>query len=326
MEPQQRPILVALGSEARALRLIQAGLRLSRERSSPWIAVHVETGGSQLVEDAEQVQVWLQEAQRLGAGIQIIQAPTLAQGLSELTRTTHAQVLLLGRSQNRWPWARVGHSTADELQRRGLDAHIEVMDDRTSPAGQDARDTGFGAMVGAMSVLAAASGVAWLLPREGNIALVLPVFLAAVTFIAHHWGQRLAVLASVLSALLYNFLLETPRFSGASTHWPNLLFFLAMLLAAQAVVGLLHRLRQTGPRGASPGGAHGLALPAGPGPCPQPQLRGGGRYRRRAPPPGLQGRGLPPPSTGGRLANPSRVQPWDRVAPTRGAAGPAGGR
>lgn len=244
MEPQQRPILVALGSEARALRLIQAGLRLSRERSSPWIAVHVETGGSQLVEDAEQVQVWLQEAQRLGAGIQIIQAPTLAQGLSELTRTTHAQVLLLGRSQNRWPWARVGHSTADELQRRGLDAHIEVMDDRTSPAGQDARDTGFGAMVGAMSVLAAASGVAWLLPREGNIALVLPVFLAAVTFIAHHWGQRLAVLASVLSALLYNFLLETPRFSGASTHWPNLLFFLAMLLAAQTVVGLLHRLRR----------------------------------------------------------------------------------
>jgi len=244
MEPQQRPILVALGSEARALRLIQAGLRLSRERSSPWIAVHVETGGSQLVEDAEQVQVWLQEAQRLGAGIQIIQAPTWAQGLSELTRTTHAQVLLLGRSQNRWPWARVGHSTADELQRRGLDAHIEVMDDRTSPAGQEARDTGFGAMVGAMSVLAAASGVAWLLPREGNIALVLPVFLAAVTFIAHHWGQRLAVLASVLSALLYNFLLETPRFSGASTHWPNLLFFLAMLLAAQTVVGLLHRLRR----------------------------------------------------------------------------------
>jgi len=244
MEPQQRPILVALGSEARSLRLIQAGLRLARERSAPWIAVHVETGGSQLMEDAEQVQVWLQEAQRLGAGIQVVQAPTLAQGLSELTRTTRAQVLLLGRSQNRWPWARVGHSTADELQRRGLDAHIEVMDDRTSPAGQDARDTGFGAMVGAMTVLAAASGLAWLLPREGNIALVLPVYLAAVTFIAHHWGQRLAVLASVLSALLYNFLLETPRFSGASAHWPNLLFFLAMLLAAQTVVGLLHRLRQ----------------------------------------------------------------------------------
>jgi two-component system sensor histidine kinase KdpD len=244
MEPQQRPILVALGSEARSLRLIQAGLRLARERSAPWIAVHVEIGGSQLTEDTEQVQVWLQEAQRLGADIRIVLAPTLAQGLSEVTRATHAQVLLLGRSQDRWPWARIGHSTADELQRRGLGAHIDVMDDRSSPVEQDAPDSGFGAMVGALSVLAAASGVAWLVPRDGNIALVLPVYLAAVTFIAHHWGQRLAVLASVLSALLYNFLLETPRFSSASAHWPNLLFILAMLLAAQAVVGLLHRLRQ----------------------------------------------------------------------------------
>ena len=244
MEAAPRPILVALGSEARALRLIQAGFRMAQERSVPWIAVHVETGGAQLAEDGEQVQVWLQEAQRLGAQVQIVQAPTLAQGLSMVTRSSHAQALLLGRSGDRWPWARVGHSTADELQRRGLDTVLEVLDDRGDSAGPDLQGTGFGAMVGTLSVLAACSGLAWLVPREGNISLVLPVYLAAVAFIAHRWGQGLAVLASVLSALLYSFLLETPRFSGADTHWPNLLFFLAMLLAAQAVVGLLHRLRQ----------------------------------------------------------------------------------
>jgi two-component system sensor histidine kinase KdpD len=244
METAPRPILVALGSEARALRLIQAGFRLARKRSAPWIAVHVEIGGAQLAEDGEQVQVWLQEAQRLGAEIRIVQAPTLAQGLSEMTRSSHAQALLLGRSRDRWPWARVGHSTADELQRRGLDTSIEVLDDQSGSAGPEHRGTGFGAMVGTLSVLAACSGLAWLVPREGNIALVLPVYLAAVAFIAHRWGQGLAVLASVLAALLYSFLLETPRFSDAAAHWPNLLFFLAMLLAAQAVVGLLHRLRE----------------------------------------------------------------------------------
>lgn len=244
MEAAPRPILVALGSEARALRLIQAGFRLARERSAPWIAVHVETRNAHLAEDGEQVQVWLQEAQRLGAGIRIVQAPTLAQGLSEVIRRSRAQALLIGRSRDRWPWARVGHSTADELQRRGLDTRIEVLDDRKDSVGPDLRGTGFSAMVGTLSVLAACSGVAWLVPREGNISLVLPVYLAAVAFIAHRWGQGLAVLASVLSALLYSFLLETPRFSRAATHWPNLLFFLAMLLAAQAVVGLLRRLRQ----------------------------------------------------------------------------------
>ncbi|HJW72832.1 MAG TPA: ATP-binding protein [Geothrix sp.] len=240
-----RPILVALGSEARALRLIQAAYRMARERSAPWVAVHVEATTSQTVEDREQAQVWLQEAQRLGAEIRIIQAPTLAQGLSEATRSTRAQVLLLSESRNRWPWARLGHSTAEELQRRGLDTEIRVLDEPQESQGPNQpRDSGFGAMVGTLSVLAACSGVAWLVPREGNISLVLPVYLAAVTFIAHRWGQGLAVLASVLSTLLYSFLLETPRFSGTTTRWPNMLFFLAMLLAAQAVIGLLHRLRQ----------------------------------------------------------------------------------
>jgi two-component system sensor histidine kinase KdpD len=244
MEAPLRPILVALGSEARSLRLIQAGFRMAREKSVPWIAVHVETGGSHLAEDGEQVQVWLQEAQRLGAQVRIIQGPTLAQGLSEATRSMHAQALLLGRSRDRWPWARVGHSTADELQRRGLDTTIEVLDDRNDDQRPDhVHGTGFGAMVGTLSVLGICSGVAWLVPREGNISLVLPVYLAAVTFIAHRWGQGLAVLASALSTLLYSFLLETPRFSHSSAHWPNMLFFLAMLLAAQAVMGLLHRLR-----------------------------------------------------------------------------------
>ncbi len=245
MEAPQRPILVALGSEARSLRLIQAGFRLAQKQAAPWIAIHVEVGSGHLTEDVEQVQVWLQEAQRLGADIRIVQAPTLAHGLAEAARATHALALLLGRSRDRWPWARVGHSTADELQRRGLDTAIEILDDRESDRGaQQRQDGGLGAMVGALSVLLACSGLAWLVPREGNISLVLPVYLAAVTFIAHRWGQGLAVLGSFLSTLIYSSLLETPRFSRTAAHWPNLLFFLTMLLAAQAVIGLLHRLRQ----------------------------------------------------------------------------------
>jgi two-component system sensor histidine kinase KdpD len=245
MTASSRPILVALGSEARALRLIQAALRLAQQGSAPWFAVHVETPASQLAEDREQAEVWLQEAQRLGAELRIVQAPTLAQGLAEVTRSTHAQVLVLGRSRNRWPWARVGHATADELQRRGLDAALEVLDDRSdSPEAHPFQGTGFGAMVGTLSVLGACSGVAFLAPSEGNLSLVLPVYLAGVTFIAHRWGQGLAVLASVLSTLLFTFQLETPRFSHTNAPWPNLLFFLAMLLASQSVVGLLHRLRE----------------------------------------------------------------------------------
>ena len=243
MDAPARPILVALGSEARALRLIQAACRLARERNAPWMAVHVETAAGSATEDAEQVQVWMQEAQRRGAEVRSVRAPTLAQGLADLTRATRAQALVLGRSRDRWPWARLGHATADELQRRGLDADLVVLDDPPEAAWAERPGTPFGATVGTFLVLAACTGLAWLVPREGNLSLVLPVYLLGVALITHRWGQGLGVLASALSALLYNFLLETPRFSHAAQHWPNLLFFLAMLLSAQLVMGLLRRLR-----------------------------------------------------------------------------------
>ena len=96
-----RPILVALGSEAHALRLIQAGFLMARERSAPWIAAFVDRGPGTAAEDAEQIQVWQQEAQRLGAELQQVEAPTLAQGLAELCRRNRAQALVLGRSRDR---------------------------------------------------------------------------------------------------------------------------------------------------------------------------------------------------------------------------------
>ncbi len=243
MDASPRPILVALGSEARALRLIQAAARLARERQAPWAAVHVQTTAGAVAEDEEQVQVWLQEAQRLGAETHVVRAPTLAQGLAELTRSTGAQALLLGRARDRWPWARLGHSTADELQRRGLAASLVVLDDPVESPWMGQPGSPMGAMAGTFVVLAACTGLAWILPREGNLSLVLPVYLLGVALIAHRWGQGLGVLASVLSALLYNFLLETPHFRRTAEHWPNLLFFLAMLLAAQTVAGLVRRLR-----------------------------------------------------------------------------------
>jgi two-component system sensor histidine kinase KdpD len=241
--PPARPILVALGSEAQSLRLIHAGFRLAQERSAPWVAVYVDTGQGAATEDADQVQVWLQEAQRLGAEVLSVAASTLAQGLSDVTRRTRAQALVLGRSRDRWPWARLGHSTADELQRRGLDLEIVILDDHTIASGLEPPGVRLSAMLGTFLVLGACTGLAWLVPREGNLALVLPVYLVGVTLIAQQWGSALGILASALSALLYNFLLETPRFRQAASHWPNLLFFLLMLLAAQLMIGLLHRLR-----------------------------------------------------------------------------------
>ena len=57
---ETQPILVALGSEARTLRLVHAGFRLAREQGRSWIAVHVEVLGWETAEEADQARVWLQ--------------------------------------------------------------------------------------------------------------------------------------------------------------------------------------------------------------------------------------------------------------------------
>jgi two-component system sensor histidine kinase KdpD len=240
---QTRPVLVALGSEAQSLRLIHAGFRLARERAAPWVCVYVDTGHGAATDDAEQVQVWMQEAQRLGAEVRSVEAPTLAQGLSELTRRTHAQALVLGRSRDRWPWARLGHSTADELLRRGLDAELVILDDRTISSESETPGIRFSAMAGTFLVLAACTGMACLVPWEGGFSLALAVYLLGTIIVGHQWGTAFGILASALSVLLCNFLLETPRFHLAGFHWPNLLFFLFILLTGQLLIGLLRRLR-----------------------------------------------------------------------------------
>lgn len=239
MQDQDRPVLLALGAEARALRQIQAAVRLARQLDAPWIAVHVETAGA-MCEDPEQVEVWLREAQRLGATVRTVRAPLVVQGLVETVRETRARALLLGRARARWPWARLGHSTAEELQRRGLDCRIQVIEE---DLGADHAPLRFGDTLAALAVLGACTGLTWLLAPGAGPYLALPLFLAGVAWIAHRWGQGLAALASALSALLVRMLAESPRFAGSAERWPNLLVFLLLLLGTQTVTGLLGRLR-----------------------------------------------------------------------------------
>lgn len=238
-----RPVLVAIGSGVRSLRLIQAGLKLARERRSPWIAAHVRTPVESADEDREQAQVWLQEARRLGAKTRELEAPTVVQGLVELVRSEGANTVVLARCRDRWPWARLGHSTAGELARRGLDAHIVVLDDPSIPSAP-ASGPDFPSMLGTFAVLSACAGLAGIAPAEGSLALVFLPFLAGVAVIAHRWGQGLAGLGTIVSLLFVNLLLETPAHRGQGAMRPSLLLFLAMLLAIQGATALVQRMRR----------------------------------------------------------------------------------
>lgn len=112
------PLLVALGSEAQALRLIHAGFWRVRDSGRPWVALHVEVPGEEGKEESDQAGLWLEEAQSLGAETLWIRARTLVLGIQEAVRRTGADEVLVGKGSGRWLWARLGHSSAQEIQRR----------------------------------------------------------------------------------------------------------------------------------------------------------------------------------------------------------------
>jgi len=234
----QKPLLVALGSDAQALRLIHAAFWTSREQGRPWVAVHVERPAEDAPEEADQARLWLEEAESLGGRALWIQARTLVGGLLEAIQKTGADEIHLGQEKDRWPWGRLGHSTAQELLRRHpatrvvpvpLAAEIPQLPVFPSPGQR------LGACFGGLGVLAACTGLSAILPPEQPVPAIFLIFLLGTAFIAERWGLGAGVLAVALAAAPGHLL---------AIDWPLLILFLTLLMGGQFAVAITERLTQ----------------------------------------------------------------------------------
>ena len=240
------PILVAVGSDVRALRLVHAGFRTAREQGRPWLAVHVELLGRETAEEADQARVWLQEARELGAEVVWIQSSSLVNGLlAELCRSSAAS-LLMGQSGGTGLLARMGSARTQDLLKRYTEIRISVVPlDTPFPDAGSVRSLpdGLGILAATAILLLICAIFATALAPLAGFPAIPAVFAAGTAFTAHRWGRRAALLALLLSTMLYLALFAEPRFSLAAADWPRLLSFLGTLGAAQVMVDLADRLR-----------------------------------------------------------------------------------
>jgi len=244
--PQENPLLVALGSDAPALRLIHAAFWASRERGSAWVAVHVETPGQEEVEEGDQARLWLEEAESLGAKTLWIPAQTLVAGLQEAIRKTTPSEVFLGLGRDRWPWGRLGHSSAQELLRRQPGIRIttislepEVRQGPTLPP----RDQWLGVILGSLGILGACTGLGAILPPEQPLPAIFLLFLLGTAIIAERWGLMAGALAVAASALLFDVVFDAAPGSLVVGNWPLMALFLVILMGGQFAVALSERLK-----------------------------------------------------------------------------------
>ncbi|BDU71393.1 ATP-binding protein [Mesoterricola silvestris] len=241
------PILVALGSDARSLRLVHAGFRMAREQGRAWVVAHVEVPGWETPEEADQARVWLQEAQELGAEVAWLRSSTVVAGLLGLARKRAPSLIVLGMTRARGPWDRLESSRTQELLRRNLDVRILPLALDSVPPVEFAWRN-LGDLVG----IACAQGVILVFTClfAAALAVVLgfpavPVtFALALGFIVHRWGRAVAAASTGAAFLAYALWFNRPFGVLSVDSWPRFVAFAATVLGAQALVDLVGQLRQ----------------------------------------------------------------------------------
>lgn len=243
----QKPILVALGSDAQALTLIHTTFWTARETARPWVAVHVEVNGGEEAEETDQARLWLEEAQSLGAETLWITARTLISGMLEAIWKTEATEVILGRGKDRWPWGRLGHSSAQELVRRQPAARVTAIPlgpeishrEKLPPKGRR-----LGALFGSLGILLSCVGLGSILPPEQPLPAVFLLFLLGTALIAQQWGLIVGAVAVGASAISFDLVFDSARGSLTVGDWPLLALFLVILAGGQFAVALSERLAQ----------------------------------------------------------------------------------
>jgi two-component system, OmpR family, sensor histidine kinase KdpD len=255
-------LLVAVGPDAQAERLVRAGKRAADRLDAEWLVVFVETPDLLRLSEHERNRriAILRLAESLGAEAITLGGSSAGAELLEYARTRNVTRILVG-SSNRPRWRRLLRpSTPDYLLETSRDIDVMVLARNvaaSAAAGADSApdsvlpvDSGKQRwpryLVAVLSTLAATC-VCWVFfsvyPRLGQANMVM-IYLLSTALVAVYGGRRAAILSSVLGVADFDFVFVPPRFSFAVTDAQYFLTFAIMLIVALIIGHLNASVRQ----------------------------------------------------------------------------------
>lgn len=237
-------LLVCLGPDPSAERLVRDAKRLADLLDAPWYAVTVERPGVTLDEPvAARLEAALQLARTLDADTQRLVAADLPRELLRFARFENVTQIVVGKAapqRFRLPWPR--RSLADALVRRadGVSIHVLTGDARDAPP---PRRRDWGSALGyaaALASVAAATLIGSQIVRFVPLPNLSMIYLLAVIAPAIGFGVWPAIFASFLSFASYNFFFIEPTesFTVARPHEVlALAIFLIIAVTISALAG-----------------------------------------------------------------------------------------
>lgn len=246
-------LIVCVGPDALSEKVVRTASRLASSLNAPWMVVSLERADREPADLAApaRIDALFKLAEGLGASTRRISATDFVTELLKLARREHATQIVIGvHARPRWSsWLRA--SLADEVAARasGLAVHL-VTGDPEAPTGSfrsplrlDMRGNMRSVAIAASSV-AAATLMAVGIDRALQLPNVSLLFLMAVVLSAISAGYVSALVASILSALAYNYFFIDPlnTFTIASPH--EVFAFSIFIGAALVAGGLASRVRE----------------------------------------------------------------------------------
>jgi two-component system, OmpR family, sensor histidine kinase KdpD len=250
-------ILVCISEDSRAAGLIRYAKRLADRLHGPWTALYVESRRSlQLTEEErDRIADTLRLAEALGG--EAVTIPSADQRIADdvirYAQTNNATQIIIGKS-TRTRWFEILHgSVVHDLVRRSgnISVHVisgdtiagEPIPKKTVRAAEGAEAIDPRPYMAALLAVAAAVGVGALLwPWIGleNIGLV---FLSAIVGIAVRFGLWPSLLASVVSALCYNFFFTEPYYAFTISDPKDVIAVVFFTIVALVVSNVAARAR-----------------------------------------------------------------------------------
>ncbi|HZI85151.1 MAG TPA: sensor histidine kinase KdpD [Casimicrobiaceae bacterium] len=260
-------ILVSVGPNKDGERLVRSAKRLADALDAEWHAVYVETASLLRLPQSERNRVlgYLRLAEQLGAKTAVLAGSCVADELLDYARENNMSRLIMGkpryRGLRRWllgsvvdtvtdglrgielqlvgeaaPERHIGSAFADQLLR--TKSYLGI--DESKPASRKPRWRGYAA---AVAVTAAATALAWLLFGRFSPANLVMVYLCGVLVTAYRYGRGPAIVTSVLSVALFDFLFVEPYYTFAVTDTQYILTFVVLLIVGLVISNLTAGIR-----------------------------------------------------------------------------------
>jgi len=236
-------LLVGIGSDDQAERLVRHASRIAQSRHLPWSLVHIDDGGARDESARQRLHQAQQLAERLGGEVVVLRASGVARTLLQHAGDRRASLLLVGQSRRR----SIGMGLSARLLRETSGLEIVVLPRSEAPAQRRTRVAGswrWREYALALAATLLASACAWGVSLVLDLPNISLVFLAAVLLVAVRSSLGPALASAVLSFVAYDFLFIPPKFSLSIQREEDVLTLMFFLLMAALTGNLAARQRR----------------------------------------------------------------------------------